>query len=119
MKRLATTLLVIGTAALAGCGANYDGTYAGGTGFMLVAVMVLDGDTATVETVNTMTKEVVVRRELEAEIRDGKLHLVRSDGLSFVYGLGADEVSLECLSDSCKGFGGLGSRGMPRAWNSL
>lgn len=34
---------------LTGCGDNYDGIYAGGTGFMTVAVMELDGDTATVE----------------------------------------------------------------------
>jgi len=104
-------------AALAGCGDSYDGVYAGGTGFMLVAVMELKGDTASIETVNTALRRVVATREFEAEIKSGKLHLVREDGMRFVYGLAADQESLECLSDSCQGFAGLGRNDMPRAWS--
>ena len=104
-------------AALAGCGDSYDGVYAGGTGFMLVAVMELKGDTASIETVNTALRRVVATREFEAEIKSGKLHIIRKDGLRFVYGLADDQGSLECLSDSCQGFAGLGRNDMPRAWS--
>lgn len=110
-------LVLAAGAVLAGCGDSYDGVYAGGTGFMMVAVMELDGDTASIETVNTALRQVVAKRELEAEIKSGKLHLLREDGLHFVYGLAADKESLECLSESCQGFAGLGANAMPRVWN--
>ncbi len=84
---------------------------------MMVAVMELKGDTASIETVNTALRRVVAARELEAEIKSGKLHLIRQDGLRFVYGLADDQASLECLSDSCQGFAGLGRNDMPRAWS--
>ena len=84
---------------------------------MMVAVMELKGDTASIETVNTALRRVVSTREFEAEIKSGKLHLIRQDGLRFVYGLADDQESLECLSDSCQGFAGLGRNDMPRAWS--
>lgn len=110
-----TTIPILAVAAaLSGCGDDLDGTYAGGTGFMQVAVMQLTGDKAVVETVNTYTKQVVVRREMVADMRKGKLHLERSDGVVFVYGLAADDMSLDCLSDSCRG-----GRGMPGSWSPV
>ena len=84
---------------------------------MMVAVMELKGDTANIETVNTALRRVVSTREFEAEIKSGKLHLIRQDGLRFVYGLADDQESLECLSGSCQGFAGLGSNSMPRIWS--
>lgn len=100
---------------LAGCGGEFDGSYVGSTGFMLGAVMQLSGGQAKIETINVMQREVVSTQEVEAEIRSGKLVLI-ADGKTFVYGRAADEESLECLSDSCQGFGGLGGGGMPRTW---
>lgn len=100
---------------LAGCGGEFDGSYTGSTGFMLGAVMQLSGGQATIETINVMRREVVATRDAEAEVRSGKLVLI-VDGKTFVYGRAADEESLECLSDSCQGIGGLGGGGMPRTW---
>ncbi|TXH06792.1 MAG: hypothetical protein E6R09_00940 [Rhodocyclaceae bacterium] len=109
---------VVGAAVvLTGCGDDYDGIYAGGTGFMSVAVMTLDGDTAKVETVNTAMRRVVATTVFDAEVRSGKLRLTSGSGSVFVYGLAEDDESLECVSDSCKGFGGLGGGGLPRVWN--
>lgn len=100
---------------LAGCSGEFDGGYTGSTGFMLGAAMQLSGSQATIETINVMRREVVATRGAEAEVRSGKLVLTASDK-TFVYGRAADEESLECLSDSCRGIGGLGGGGMPRTW---
>jgi hypothetical protein len=105
--KVCKALWMAGTAMLAGCGGELDGTYVGGTGFMTAAVMELSGSRALIEMIATS--------EFEAEVRSGKL-LLSSGGKTFVYGLAADEESLDCLSDSCQGFGGLGKGGMPRAW---
>ncbi|NQD92247.1 hypothetical protein HP532_06220 [Pseudomonas sp. CrR25] len=113
--KVCKALWMAGTAMLAGCGGELDGTYVGGTGFMTAAVMELSGSRALIETINTARREVIATSEFEAEVRSGKL-LLSSGGKTFVYGLAADEESLDCLSDSCQGFGGLGKGGMPRAW---
>lgn len=117
MGKLKIAALIGAAVMLVGCGDNYDGIYAGGTGFMSVAVMTLDGDTATIEDVNTALRKVVRKQVFEAEIKSSKLRLTSPTGAVFVYGLAADDESLECLSDSCKGFGGLGGGGLPRVWN--
>ena len=117
MGKLNIAALIVAAGMLAGCGDSYDGIYAGGTGFMSVAVMTLDGDTATIEDVNTALRKVVGEKVFDAEIKSGKLRLKSPNGTVFVYGLAADDESLECLSDSCKGFGGLGGGGLPRVWN--
>lgn len=101
--------------AMAGCGGEFDGTYVGGTGFMTVSVMELSGSGAVIESIDTSRRQVIDQREYEAEMRSGKLVLI-ADGKTFVYARAADEESLECLSDSCQGFGGLGGGGMPRTW---
>lgn len=111
-------LSVASAVLLAGCGGEFDGSYIGSTGFMLGALMQLNGSQAKIETINVMRREVVATREYEAEIRSGNLVLI-ADGRTFVYGRAADEESLECLSDSCRGFGGLGGGGMPRTWKPL
>lgn len=51
MGMLRFAAVVGASVALTGCSDDYDGTYAGGTGFMSVAAMILDGYTAKVETV--------------------------------------------------------------------
>lgn len=108
-------LWVASAVLLSGCGNEFDGKYIGSTGFMLAAGMEISGNQATIETLNVMRREVVAKREFEAEVRSGKLVLI-ADGKTFVYGRAADEESLECLSKSCQGLGGLGSGGMPRTW---
>jgi|GEM_PF-1428393 len=108
-------LWLVSAVLLSGCGSEFDGSYMGSTGFMLGAVMQLSGGQARVETINVMRREVVATREFEAEIRSGKL-VLSAGGKTFIYGRGVDEGLLECLSDSCQGFSGLGSGGMPRTW---
>lgn len=117
MGKLNIAALIVAAGMLAGCGDSYDGIYVGGTGFMSAAVMTLDGDTATIEDVNTALRRVVGKKVFYAEIKSGKLRLTSPAGAVFVYGLAADDESLECLSDSCIGFGGLGGGGLPRVWN--
>jgi hypothetical protein len=110
-----SALVIIWTTALTGCNGDYDGAYIGGTGFLTAAVMYIDADTATVDTVNTVQRRVVETRQFTAKVRSKKLVLSADDN-TFIYGLAVDEESLECLSDSCLGFGELGRNGMPRTW---
>lgn len=102
--------------ALAGCGGELDGTYIGGTGFVTVSVMELSGSRASIESIDTARRQTISTREYKAETDAEKLVLINADGQRFIYGLGADKESLECMSESCKGYGGLGAGGMPRTW---
>jgi hypothetical protein len=116
MMRARFCLAVAALLSLVGCGGgDFDGTYVGATGMITAAAMRLEDGTAIVETLNTMKREVIATREFDAEIRNGKLVLSRG-GLAFMYGIAVDEQGLECLSDSCKGYGQLGAGGMPRTW---
>lgn len=114
--RIFKALRASGVILLAGCSGEFDGTYVGSTGFVTVSVMELNSGDAIIESIDTVRRQVIATREYQSEIRSGKLVLIAPDGGTFVYGRGADEESLDCLSDSCQGYGGLGGGGMPRSW---
>lgn len=99
MKLMRSVLIVCGVGMLVGCGDNYDGTYIGSAGLMTKGVMELADGRAVIHVV--MGKKVLSKTELEADIQNGKLILTREDGGGYVYRLGADEKSLECMSDTC------------------
>lgn len=84
-----------------------DGKYAGGKGFG--PYMSIAGDKANIDTGGGRIFELSAKGSKE------KLILTNGD-LTFVYVKGLDEKTLECASDSCKGWMGLGHNGMPRNW---
>jgi len=75
----------------------------------------LHGDSARVESIGRISGNVKWAGDFDAGVREGKL-VLSNGSVVFVYGLGVDEESLDCLSKSCQGFAGLGAAGMPRTW---
>jgi hypothetical protein len=110
-------LAAAAAAALSGCSDKFDGSYEGWPGVLQTAVVQVDGNKAVFEIFNNdgKTQMGLVRREMTAYRRNGMLHLARYDGVVFVYGLDADDMSLDCLSDSCLGE----ERGMPSSWKPV
>jgi|TARA_Y100001968_G_scaffold188658_1_gene172987 hypothetical protein len=100
---------------LIGCTGEFNGSYAGDNGMGTYAVMTVNGNSARIESIGRMRGDIKWADDFDADVREGKL--VLSNGpVVFVYGLGVDEESLDCLSKSCQGFAGLGAAGMPRTW---
>ncbi len=111
-KYLAIAMVCVG---LVGCKSGFDGSYVGDNGMGTYAVMTVRGDVARIESIGRMRGDIKWADDFDADVREEKLIL--SNGLLvFVYGLGVDEQSLDCLSKSCQGFAGLGAAGMPRTW---
>lgn len=113
-----SALIFVGASALVGCGGEYDGTWVGGTGLITAGVMKLSGDNASIDLVNTAQRTIIKTYEFGAEVKKEKLHLTNQKGQVFVYALAADDVTLECVSSSCQGWGRLGNNGMPREWTA-
>jgi hypothetical protein len=98
---------------LAGCKGEFGGSYAGENGMGTYAVMTVDGNSAKVESIGRLLRNVRSVDNFEADVREGKLVLSNRYG-TFNYGLAVDEESLDWLSQSCQGFAGLGAAGVPR-----
>lgn len=111
-KYLLIAMICVG---VSGCKGEFDGSYAGDNGMGTYAVMTVNGDSARIESIGRMRGDIKWADDFGADVREGKL-VLSNGSVVFVYGLGVDEESLDCLSNSCQGFAGLGAAGMPRTW---
>ncbi|HUE91855.1 hypothetical protein [Pseudomonas sp.] len=94
--------------ALAGCSDDFSGTYVSKTGIFTVAVLEVEGRSASVQYVNTAQNRVMSRLDFDADHKRGQVVFTsKKDGKTYVYSYAADERGLECISDSCKGWGSI------------
>ena len=106
-------LLFAISALLVGCGNSYEGSWVGEGDYARYVIITVEGSSATVDTYGHVLRDLKTSYDIDADVREGKL-VLSSGEWNFVYGISVDEESLECLSDSCKGFFSSGANGMPR-----
>lgn len=106
------------SASLVGCGNSYQGSWVGEGDYGTYVVVTVKTSSATVNTYGHVLRNLKSSYEIEADVREGKL-VLSSGQWTFVYGVAVDEEALECLSESCKGWFGVGANGMPRLLKPL